>query len=278
MLHYVVSGDVRRPCLLFVHGFLGNRHDWEQIVETLSAHALCISIDLPGHGLSTNVPATTFDDAADAIVEILDAEGIPSAILVGYSMGGRIALYTALRHPRRFEALVLESATAGIANTAERDVRQHRDMQLAQELEELELAAFLRWWYSQPLFASLSKRPDLLATMLIRRESQEPKALAGALRAYCQGVQPSLWERLKEIDIPVLLMAGEEDRKYMLVARSLYGRLLEHDRDDVSVRVLRGDGARAHTEHIVPGAGHNVHLEAPAAFSQHLREFVSPTS
>lgn len=274
MLHYVVSGDVARPCLLFLHGFLGNRHDWEQIVEVLKPHALCIRVDLPGHGLSTNVAATTFDDVADAVVEVLDAESIDAAILVGYSMGGRIALYTALRHPSRFEGLVLESATAGIANAAERDVRLQRDKGLAIELEEMEFTAFLRWWYSQPLFASLSKRPDLLGAMLVRREAQEPKALASALHAFCQGVQPSLWDRLKEIDFPVLLIAGEEDRKYMLVAKSMYGRLLEHDREDETARVLRAANGRTHAVHIVPACGHNVHLEDPATFSAHLKEFV----
>ena len=274
MLHYHVTGDANRPCLLFLHGFLGDLHDWNEIVDVMKAHAYCICVDLPGHGLSSNVRATTFDDAADSVVDVLVDVGVASVAAVGYSMGGRIALYTLLRHPKHVAGLVMESASAGIEHAGERKVRRERDLELATELEEMEISAFLRWWYSQPMFASLAERPDLLGSLLVRRGLQQPKELAAALRVFNPGVQPPLWDRLKEVHAPTLVIAGEDDRKYVLVAKSLYSRLLEHDRENPSPRAHANLGDPGHRLRIVPGCGHNVHLEEPGAYCEELLAFI----
>lgn len=272
MLHYRVSGTSDGPCLLFLHGFLGDHHDWNGVIAALNSRARCIAADLPGHGLSTSIAPTDFDGAADAVVAVLDEAGFERCGIVGYSMGGRIGLHTVARHPERFTGLVLESASAGIAHDGERKTRYKRDLELADELEGQSLSEFLRWWYSQPMFASLSSRPDLLGTVLARRAQQKPEALAAALRVFSPGIQPPLWDRLKEIHIPVLVMAGELDAKYVLMAKSLYGRLLEHDREERTARP-NASAAWGHRLRVIPECGHNIHLENPEIFVDAILNF-----
>lgn len=277
MLHYHVSGEAHHPSLLFLHGFLGDLHDWDPVVDVMKSHARCLCIDLPGHGLSSNVRATSFDDAADGIAEVLAHAEAPSVSAVGYSMGGRIALHTVLRHPKLFRGLMLESASAGIAHEGERRVRRSRDLQMAAELEDMELSAFLRWWYSQPMFASLAKRPDLLGSLLVRRGMQQPKELAAALRVFSPGIQPSLWGRLCEIHVPTFLLAGEDDPKYVLVAKSMLDTLLNHSGVDPGPRATSGAAESRHRLRIVPGCGHNLHLENPDAYCDELLDFLRVT-
>jgi len=171
---------------------------------------------------------------------------------VGYSMGGRLALALALERPDIVQSLVLVSASPGIADERERATRRAADDQLAHDVERDGLDAFLERWLAQPLFASL---PRELAGVDARRRGNSVERVTHQLRALGQGAQPSLWHRLPELQMPVLLVTGAYDRKYRELASAMAAAI--------------GDNARAVT---VPEAGHALHLEQPAALAALLAE------
>ena len=144
--------------LLFLHGFMGSGRDWTETVEALP-DCRCILVDLPGHGLSAGCPAGLYPmpETARALLAVLDDLGVGQCVPVGYSMGGRLALYLALTHPDRCRALVVESGSPGLASEQERENRRQWDEAKASELERQGLDAFLEAWYQQPLFHSIGR-------------------------------------------------------------------------------------------------------------------------
>lgn len=257
MLHYETHGSPECPSLCFLHGFMGSSADWALIVEALSDVAFCVTVDLPGHGRSTGLSSHlyTMEGATQAVADILDEVGIDRGSIVGYSMGGRVALYFSLFHPDRIRRLVLESASPGLQTEEARWRRRRLDAERAQRIQA-DLEDFLDEWYRQPLFESL-QRHDLVDEMVERRSTNDPNELARALRGLGPGHQPSLWERLGEIEIPTLVMTGALDEKY----------------EDITERSARMIGTADRV--LVPKAGHNVHAERPQAFLAHLSHFLT---
>ena len=147
----------------------------------------------------------------------------------------------------------------GLRTASERKKRVREDNLLADKLEGEGLEAFLEHWYSRPLFKTLEDHPDLRAALLNLRRQNDPAQLAASLRMMGTGRQPSLWERLSKCSTPLLLLAGSRDPKFSAVARQM-----------------------AHLcpvaqSRIIPGAGHNVHVENPAAFTREVRQFLKST-
>ena len=248
------------PTLLFLHGFMGSSTDWGESIHQLSADFHCLAVDLPGHGRSGRCPdpnSYNMNGSAKAIAEVLDLAGIGECVPVGYSMGGRLALYFAIHHPQRCAGLVIESASPGITDQDERTRRRSSDEKLALQLESGDFDTFLRSWYNQPVFDSLRRQPMILDRILERRRENDPAELAKSLRGMGAGVQPSLWQDLSRLQTSVLVMAGEMDLRYKKIAQEI-GNL----RSKVQVAV-------------VPGAGHNVHVENPAGFVRALRHFLT---
>lgn len=257
-LDYTISGDPRRPAILFLHGFMGSRADWADVIPALDERYYCVAPDLPGHGASLGLPpeAYTIEGAAKMLRELLDGLKITRATLVGYSMGGRLALYFALRHPDRCSGLFLESASPGIEDAAERETRRRADEERAKRLESNRFEGFLTDWYRQPLFASLARREGILERTIEARMRNDPAELARSLRGMGTGYQPSLWNELGDLQVPTLALAGELDEKYV----------------GISARMASlGPRVRAA---VVPGAGHNVRLEAPGEYLASLRRFL----
>ena len=255
------AGHPGLPPLVLLHGFLGAASDWEPVMQMLAPHHFCVAIDLPGHGRSVGLDdsACRLQGAADLVQEVLDKMKIGRCALAGYSLGGRLALMLALQHPARWSKLTLVSASPGLEDDRARATRASSDAALAARLESDSFAAFLTDWYQQPMFAALWENAPLREEVLRRRARNSPAELARALRGMGPGVQPPLWNALKELDAPVLLMAGERDGKYVALARQMEG--------------LCKQGRLA----IVPAAGHAVHLETPAAFSRCLLDFLADT-
>jgi 2-succinyl-6-hydroxy-2,4-cyclohexadiene-1-carboxylate synthase len=168
-----------------------------------------------------------------------------SFALAGYSMGGRIALHVALAHPERVTKLVLVSTTAGIEDPPERAARRARDEELAAWIECHTIAEFADRWGAQPLFAG--QAPEVAAAARADRLDNDPRHLAAALRGIGTGAQDALWERLGELTMPVAVLAGERDAKFVALAHRL-ANALPHA-----------------TLTVVPGAGHALTLDAPAA-------------
>ena len=259
MLHYQTHGSPGQPPLCFVHGFMGSSQDWTPIVEALSDEAYCLTVDLPGHGQSLNRPSHLYsmEGATQALADVLDDAGIDRCSLVGYSMGGRVALYFSLFHPGRVNRLVLESTSPGLPTAEERDERRSLDEERARRIQE-DLPGFLEEWYRLPLFASLD-RHGLIEDMVATRGENDPDEIARALRGLSPGAQPSLWERLCNLTVPTLLLTGALDDKYTCVTERTAQRI------DTAERV------------VVPKAGHNVHAERPQAFLAQLVRFLDTT-
>ncbi len=258
MLHYTVRGREDGPALLFLHGFLGSGDDWNEIVDGLCGEYRCVTVDLPGHGASRGLngeAAYSMEGTAAALHAVLDAEGIDRCGVVGYSMGGRVALYFALNIPHRCRRLALESASPGLQEAVEREMRRGIDEAHALRLEADDFAAFLEDWYRQPIFASLESKPALRSRMIASRICNEPGELARSLRGMGAGVQPPLWDRLDELRMPTLFVAGALDGKYVEVAEQMAA---------LSTYVRAA---------IIPNVGHTVHAEDPKQFTDLLQDF-----
>jgi 2-succinyl-6-hydroxy-2,4-cyclohexadiene-1-carboxylate synthase len=262
ILNHEVSGDRRSPAFLFLHGFMGSSTDWRETMAALGDQTFRIAMDLPGHGASLGLPPDTYtiEGASRAVIRTMDGlEGI-RPVVAGYSMGGRLALYLALRYPERCVGLLLESASPGLENAGERAARRLADESKAKCLESGDLRAFLRDWYRQPLFASLARDEDLLYRTIEARRRNDPAELARSLRGMGTGSQPSLWEELEGLAVPTLAVAGGLDEKYATISSRMKG---------VSPRIRSA---------WVRGVGHNVHDEAPAEYVALLGSFLDGPS
>lgn len=257
-LHFVARGEARGEPALFLHGFMGSSADWSDVVERMKGEHYCICVDLPGHGRSVGLGGDyTMERTGRLLSDVLDRAGAPHAHVVGYSMGGRTALYFAVVHPERCRSLLLESASPGLSSEAERAARRGADEARALRLETGDFREFLAEWYRQPLFETYQHHEGLLERMIGSRRSNRPGELARSLRGMGTGSQPSLWDRLDELALPVLACAGALDGKYAEAAERM------------AVMMPR---ARAV---VVPGAGHNVHAERPEEFTALLTDFIS---
>jgi 2-succinyl-6-hydroxy-2,4-cyclohexadiene-1-carboxylate synthase len=261
-LNYEASGDRLSPALLFLHGFMGSSADWREAMGAMGDRAYCVAVDLPGHGasLGTSQDPYTIEGATRAVIRTLDGLEVVSPIVAGYSMGGRLALYLALRYPERCAGLFLESASPGLESASERAARRAADESKAERLESGDFEAFLRDWYGQPLFAPLARNEDLLYRIIEARRRNNPGELARSLRGMGTGSQPSLWEELEGLAVPALAIAGELDERYA----GILSRMARINPRLESV--------------LVPEAGHTVHAEAPMAYISLLGRFLEGLS
>lgn len=239
--------------LALLHGFTQTSASWGRFVPHLraalaarSAHPdrAIVTVDAPGHGSRQDVWADLVDGAEMIADEIAGTVG--RSILIGYSMGGRLALHLALQRPEVVAGLVLIGATGGIDDPTERAERRRADEELASSIERDGVDAFLDRWLAQPLFADLEPAPEDVAT----RRANTAAGLAASLRLAGTGTQEPLWDRLGAITAPTLVVAGERDTKFTALGRRLVDAL--------------GSAGLA----LVPHAGHAAHLEAPAATAE----------
>ncbi len=245
--------------LVLLHGFTGTGEFWLPVANAFPCRH-CIFPDLPGHG-GTDAPsppeAWRLERAADALMALLDELCVDRVALAGYSMGGRLALSIAVRHPERVAALALIGTTPGIADESERATRAAADLALADAIERDGIESFSRQWEAGELFATQSTlAPALRESMRGQRLGQDPARLAAALRAFGTGLQLRAHGRLAELSMPVLVMAGEHDAKFAAIARDLAAR--------IPGAILR----------IVPDCGHAVPLERAQAFVAELKAFL----
>ena len=241
-------GDAKHPRLVLVHGFTQTGRSWSLIATDLARDRRVLLVDAPGHGASASTRVDLRDGA-----ELLGRAG-GEAVYVGYSMGGRLALHLALVKPDLVRALVLIGATAGIEDDDERDTRRIADERLADELERDGVDAFLTRWLAQPLFASLPRD----AAAIDDRRRNTAAGLASSLRLAGTGRQQPLWDVLPALAMPVLVVAGDRDAKYVALGH----------------RLAMGIGENARFA-AVQDAGHAAHLEQPARFVAILREWLA---
>lgn len=258
-LHAALAGA--GPPLLLLHGFTGSAATWRPLAERLAPLRRTIAVDLIGHGLS-DAPADparySMEHCLADLLALLDALGLARAAVLGYSLGGRVALQLAAAAPERVSALVLESASPGLASATERAARAAADDALATAIERDGLAAFVAGWEQLPLWASQAALPaELRARLRAQRLANRRHGLANSLRGMGTGRQASLWDRLPALATPTLLLAGALDEKYTAIAQAMAAAL--------PCAQLA----------IIAHAGHAIHLERFDVFTQQVITFLA---
>ena len=253
------EGASGRP-VVALHGFTGSSATMRPLTRPLTDTRRVAAVDLPGHGQSvSNEDAQSFgfEHTVDAVARVIDQHGLGPSHVVGYSMGGRIALGLAVRHPECVTSLSLIGASPGLSDPTERAARRRADDELADDLLEHGLPTFVDRWMASPLFASQERLgADALAAGRAQRLTNDPEGLAASLRGAGTGAQPSHWHDLASIDVPVLLLAGDEDPKFRAIAMRMAAGLM-----------------RSAIE-VVPEAGHAAHLENPDHVVTSIRELL----
>jgi 2-succinyl-6-hydroxy-2,4-cyclohexadiene-1-carboxylate synthase len=248
------------PPLLLLHGFTGSGAEWAGLWPRLGERRELIAPDLIGHGRSF-APADparyTMERCVADLLGLLDELGLACVDLLGYSMGGRVALQLAAAAPERVGHLILESASPGLAEPGERAARMASDETLAAWIEQEGLEWFVDHWAAIPLFASQAALPAAVrAELRARRLRGSTCGYANSLRGMGTGRQTSLWGRLPQLAMPTLLISGELDVKYVALGAQMAALL-------------------PNTRHIVvPAAGHTVHLEQPERFAELVLSFL----
>lgn len=257
--NYDLIGDINQPVILFLHGFMGDRRDFYQVVDLISAKFCCLLIDLPGHGKTEVEQDSNYQmpNTAQAIIKLLEQLKIKPCFLVGYSMGGRIALYLTIYFPDYFRKVIIESASPGLKTQLERDRRIKRDLKLADKLEALapeDFPLFLKQWYSSHLFGSFMNHSNYHKA-IARRLNNDPAKLAKSLRQIGLGMQPCLWHQLGAIQVPLFLIVGSLDRKFIAINQKMVKESPNHNLA------------------IVNNCGHNVHFEKSSKFAQLIKHY-----
>jgi 2-succinyl-6-hydroxy-2,4-cyclohexadiene-1-carboxylate synthase len=215
-----------------------------------------VLVDLPGHGREAE-RSDPSSFTLEALLAHLGRAGDWPTDVVGYSMGGRIALHFAAAFSDRVRRLVLESASPGLASEPERAARRAADEALAAELLSGGIERFVDGWEARPLFESRARLDALVrAGQRALRLQSDPSALAAALRGFGTGALPSLWGRLPEVAAPTLLVVGALDGKFVEIAARMARAMPD-------ARVVE-----------VPHAGHTVHLERPDVWLAAVTDFL----
>ena len=229
------------PNVIFVPGFMQRGEAWQPVAAGVATRYRSTCLDLS---------TWTFEERVEEILAATE----PGDALVGYSMGGRLALHAALREPGRLGALVLVGVSAGIEDRAEREDRRRSDDSLAEWMDRRSIEEVVERWERNPVFDS--QPPDLRERQRPGRLSHDPRLLAQLLRSAGQGALQPVWGELSNLQSPVLLTAGEGDRRYGTAARRMAEQL---------------PNARAK---LIPDAGHAPQLEQPLATTELLLEFL----
>lgn len=248
MLAHTIHGrNFNLNRVAFVHGFTQTRESWAQLLSYLPSTYQYATIDAPGHGESSLESGDLFE-TADQLVTTAGP-----AVYCGYSMGARMCLHAALAHPEEVMGLVLISGTAGIDNDAERHKRRESDQQLAQHILDVGVDKFVDEWLAQPMFSVL----PISGKDRALRKTNTAEGLAKNLLATGTGSQLPLWDRLAELQVPVLIIAGANDTKFVPIAERLQQCI-------TSSRL-----------EIVADAGHAVHYEKPSIVASSIEHWLN---
>jgi len=248
--------------IIALHGFTGGGGDFAPLTKALPEWRWRTP-DLPGHApdlAGSNLPAD--DCSLNASLRWLDVlipeKSTEKNILLGYSLGGRLALRYALARPGRLAALVLIGTSPGILDETERRQRQVEDEELANKILTNGVPEFLKEWQSRPLIATQARLPAAWRkAMNEQRQQLRPAGLAPSLREFGQGAVEPVWDKLKELRLPVLVCAGAEDEKYSAMASKM------------------ATACPLAETMMVPKAGHLAHLENLPMFAAGLRAFLA---
>lgn len=239
-LHAVAeSGLPGYAWLVFLHGFAGDSHEWRTVGQAFGAYPR-LYIDLPGHGGSAHITVNHFADVSELIKNTLNSYNILKYWLVGYSLGGRVAMFYVSQPREGLCGLVVEGGHPGLGDDNQRRLRRHSDAAWAERFRREPLTQVFADWYQQPVFASLNaaQRESLVAL----RSRNNGATLAAMLQATSLAAQADLRASLQARDFPFHYLCGERDAKFRAIAQTLAADL-----------------------HLIHHAGHNAHRDNPAA-------------
>lgn len=254
---YEVHGDGARS-LVLLHGFTGSTETWSFFIKRRPAQLRLILIDLPGHGKTKTKKLKSMEECCSDLVQLFDHIGLKKFHLAGYSMGGRTALSFTMLYPKYVQSLILESASPGLEDETERKARVEKDEQLARKIESEGMEAFVHYWENIPLFESQKRLPESVRQKIRSgRLRQSAEGLALSLRSMGTGKQPSWWHLLGKMSVPVLLLVGELDAKYVTINQKMQAEI-------PTCKLV-----------ICENAGHAVHIEDRDAFIRHVSLFIT---
>ncbi|GKV69418.1 putative 2-succinyl-6-hydroxy-2,4-cyclohexadiene-1-carboxylate synthase [Sporosarcina sp. NCCP-2716] len=260
-LHAEIYGDCTNPAIVMLHGFTGSTATWRTLAEELQDRYYVVLFDLWGHGRSSVPPdlaAYAMEQQTADLEQAVTALGLERFLLIGYSMGGRVAIGFSAAYPERISGLLLESASPGLREELEQVQRRRNDSRLAERLRREPLERFIDYWQGIPLFST----QRLMAAAVqdaVRQERlhQKPEGLANSLEGIGTGSQPSYWDTLPELRFPVLLVTGTLDVKFTKLAEKME-------------QLLPNAGRKG-----VEDAGHAVHVEKPEEFATIVKSFAA---
>ncbi|GAA5192515.1 2-succinyl-6-hydroxy-2,4-cyclohexadiene-1-carboxylate synthase [Ferrimonas gelatinilytica] len=247
-------GQTDKPALVLLHGFLGSHADWQGVAAALGQHFCCYALDLPGHGASQGVRLTrqpAFDEVNRLLLATLAARKIDRFHLLGYSLGGRLALHLAQHlhqqgQSQRLLSLTLESAHPGLTSEEARQQRLEADGRWHRKMQTEPMVRFLEAWYRQPVFADLA--PVQRQRLIAMRKNNDSRCLSALYLGTSLGHQADL--RALARYQPLTLITGQKDSKFTELGQDW----------------ARQGGAVSHL--VLAGGGHNLHAGVPEAFSQ----------
>ncbi|WP_028392651.1 2-succinyl-6-hydroxy-2,4-cyclohexadiene-1-carboxylate synthase [Bacillus cihuensis] len=246
--------------LLLLHGFTGSLETWRFLGHMLKKYQL-IMVDIIGHGSTgspDNAERYTMLEVAKDLREILEKLSIQKIHVLGYSMGGRLALGFACLYPEYVQSLILESASPGLKTETARQERRIQDAKLANKIIERGILAFVADWENIPLFDSQKKLPvEKQQSVRKERLGNTELGLANSLLGMGTGSQPSWWSQLENLSMPILLITGELDNKFCDIAKMMQSIM------------------KACEWQIINNAGHAIHVEDEEKFGKIVSEFLT---
>jgi len=258
---HVTRYDGTGHLIVALHGFTGTAESMGELVERVRGDRPAVLIDIVGHGQSDAPSALepySMGSVVDQVLSVVGPHQPGTVHLLGYSMGGRVALSIAARAPWFFASVTALSASPGIADPRERQARYDDDHALAERLEKIGLEAFVDEWLSLELFAPYRAAIGDAGVRATRNErcGANPVGLANSLRGTGTGSMPPVWHALPSIRTPLLSVAGALDTKYVHLGRRM------------------AEAAHNGRAEVVEGCGHVVHVENCAAVAALVADFL----
>jgi 2-succinyl-6-hydroxy-2,4-cyclohexadiene-1-carboxylate synthase len=255
--------DPEKPGLLLFHGFMGSGRSFRTALPYLETFSNPVTVDLLGHGKTEGADSEklfTIDCQIVDIRRLIERLFETKPFLYGYSMGGRLALRYALTFPQTIRGLILESATYGLDDQQAIHERKKLDEKRAQAIEH-NFSSFLDRWQKLPLFQSnLPRNEEAIESYKTIQQQQNPQQMANSLRGFGTAQMPSVKDELSTLHLPVLLLAGKADLKYVEIMKNMHRELPMSEL------------------YIAPDAGHRIHLENPEVLSAVIEKFIEDVS
>ena len=250
---YTDQGPDDAPIIIFIHGFPLNKSMWDIQVETLKKNYRVITYDIRGHGNShPGIDEFFIELFVNDLLRFIKKLGIEKSILCGLSLGGYIALNAVLKYPDRFDGLILND-TQCIADTPEiKENRCNAIIRIKEKGVEQYADEIIKNLFAQETFTKNKNVIDAVKEMIISTPKQ---SLCNTLHALAE--RKETCTQLHEINIPVLIMVGKEDKITPIAAARQMHELILNSKLE-----------------IIQQAGHLSNLEDPAAFNTHLVKFL----